>query len=351
MIDPAAFWPWALASAAVAGIAAIGFLFDSGAGTSATAEGPSVVIDLQAPPTAPQLGQGGDAQAEPDPTPPPQTTDISNALVAANGTVVIEPALLAPSPDGPVPVIAPDGRKPMHVYAARFDPADTRPRAGIILTGLGLSDQTTQLAIDKMPPGSTLSFSPYGQNLQNWVAAARAKGHEVLLELPMEPFNYPDDDPGTHALLTGSPDNPSKLNWLLARFSGYAGVVNAQGGKLMASADDLRPILAQVSQRGLFMAEIGMSQRSVAGGLAKETLTPHLNAVVQIDKIPGPDEIDSALEQLAIAALERRAVIGSASAAPIVIERISAWAAGLEQRGVAFAPVSAALPAAARSGP
>ena len=33
------------------------------------------------------------------------------------------------------------------------------------------------------------------------VARAREAGHEVLLEVPMEPFDYPDNDPGPQTLL------------------------------------------------------------------------------------------------------------------------------------------------------
>lgn len=342
--QPASFRFWAIASGVVAAVATVAIVMSSsGESAQATDEGPSVVINLQEPSPGHHADTPGTAHVDPVPE-PPQSTDIGNALVAANGTVVIEPALLAPSADGAVPVIAPDGRKAMHVYAARFDASDARPRVAIVMTGLGLSDQTTQMAIDRLPPGSTLSFSPYGQNLQNWVAAARAKGHEVLLELPMEPFNFPDDDPGAHTLMAGSPENTGKLNWLLARFSGYAGVVNAQGGKLLASPDDLRPVLSQIAQRGLYMTELGLSQRSAAPIVAKETQAPFARAVVQIDKIPGPEEMDAALDQLVTAAMERRGAIGSAAAAPGVIDRIAAWAPNLEQRGVAFAPVSAILP-------
>jgi uncharacterized protein len=347
--QPASFRFWVVASSAVAGIAILGLVLPMGGGASVEDDdGPRVVINLHDPPSAPATPH--DTHSAANPAEPPQAVDMTSALVATDGTVVIEPALLAPSSDGPVPVVAPDGRKSMHVYAARFDPADPRPRAAIILTGLGLSDQVTQLAIDRLPPGSTLSFSPYGQNLQNWIAAARARGHETLLELPMEPFNFPDDDPGPQTLMAGG-DNQAKLTWLLSRFSGYAGVVNAQGGKLLASPADLRPILSQVAQRGLFMAEVGLSQRSLAPTVAKETQTPYARATIQIDKVPGPDEVDAALEALSSAALERRAAIGTASAAPGVIDRIAAWAAKLEDRGIAYAPVSAALPLASAAAP
>jgi hypothetical protein len=353
-LEPPAFHPanfkfWAVASAVAAGLGAVGLMMPSAVTAAAPQDdGPTVIINLQDPPPKPPHGSAPHADPHPE---PPQAVDVTNALIATDGTVVIEPALLSASADGPVPVIAPDGRKAMHVYAARFDMADTRPRAAIIVTGLGLSDQVTQMAIDRLPPGTALAFSPYGQNLQNWIAAARAKGHEILLELPMEPFNYPDDDPGTHTLLNGSQGNATKLNWLLARFSGYAGVVNLQGGKFLASPPDLQPILSQIAQRGLFMAEVGGSQRSQAAMTAKQTQTPYVKAIVQIDKIPGGDEIDAALDQLSNAAVEGNAAVGAAMAAPGVIDRIAAWAGRLEDRGVTFAPVTATLPIAAKSAP
>lgn len=349
-LDPATFRFWAIASAGVAVVAAFGILLPGGSGGETPEDSGGVLINLQDPATAHPDTPPAVAHSEPVQN-PPQSVDVTNALVAADGTVVIEPSLLAPGPDGPLPVIAPDGRKSMHVYAARFDPADTRPRVAVIVTGLGLSAQVTQQAIDKLPPGSSLAFSPYGQDLQNLIATARAKGHEVLLELPMEPFDFPNDDPGTHTLIAGAADNQAKLDWLLGRFSGYAGVVNSQGGKFLASPGDLRPILGQVAQRGLFFAETGFSQRSVAVGLAKETQAPYIKASVHIDKVPGAEDIDAALEQLTVAALERRGAVGATAASPGVIDKISTWAAKLDDRGVAFAPVSAVLPLTASATP
>ncbi|MDP1340887.1 divergent polysaccharide deacetylase family protein, partial [Klebsiella variicola] len=77
----------------------------------------------------------------------------------------------------------------------------------------------TAHAIETLPPEVTLSFAPYGPRLQEWIDKAREAGHEVLLELPMEPFGYPQNDPGPHTLLTGgnTAENISRLEWLMSR--------------------------------------------------------------------------------------------------------------------------------------
>src|SRR5690606_14076316 len=113
-------------------------------------------------------------------------------------------ALVEETADGPLPKIAADGRKPSEVYA-RPVPPDARidRRIALVVSGMGISESATAHAIEVLPPEVTLSFAPYGSGLQDWIAKARAAGHEVLLELPMEPFGYPQNDPGPHTLLTG----------------------------------------------------------------------------------------------------------------------------------------------------
>ena len=87
-------------------------------------------------------------------------------------------------------------------YRQPFNMADQRPRIAVVLSGLGLSDSATEAAINKLPAAVTLSFSPYARDLERWIALARARGHEVMLDLPMEPASFPAEDPGPQGLLT-----------------------------------------------------------------------------------------------------------------------------------------------------
>src|SRR5690606_15597580 len=105
--------------------------------------------------------------------------------------------LSQPGPDGPLPSIASDGRVPAQAYARPFR-ANGRPRVALIVGGLGLNAVTTRAAIERLPAEVTLSFVPYAEGLQAWIDMARAHGHEVMLEMPMEPTGYPDNDPGPY---------------------------------------------------------------------------------------------------------------------------------------------------------
>src|SRR5207302_8096307 len=109
------------------------------------------------------------------------------------------------SRNGSIPRIAPDGTRPAEAFAQPVKPIADRPNApriAIVVTGLGISAIGTSDALAKLPGPVTLGIAPYGADLDRVAARAREGGHELLLQVPMEPFDYPDNDPGPQTLLT-----------------------------------------------------------------------------------------------------------------------------------------------------
>ena len=102
------------------------------------------------------------------------------------------------------------------------------------------------------------------------VAQAREKGHEVLLQVPMEPHDYPENDPGPQTLLSSlsAEQNVDRLHWLFSRMQGYVGVTNFMGARFTASDSALAPVLRELSKRGLIYVDDGSSPRSQAGQIA-----------------------------------------------------------------------------------
>lgn len=245
---------------------------------------------------------------------------------------------------GPLPAIAPDGRRPFDAYARPSGGvSSTGPRVAIVLGGLGLSALTTETAIDRLPAEITLAFAPYGDELERLSARARQAGHELLLHLPLEPYDYPDNDPGPHTLLTGlDPEqNRDRLHWLLSRFSGYAGVVNYMGARFTASEDALRPFLGEIRDRGLVYIDDGSSPRSAAPAVARDIGLSVAVATRVVDAVPTRTAIDEALRQLEDSARETGSALGIGSALPVSIDAIREWARGLEARGVVLVPATA----------
>lgn len=248
---------------------------------------------------------------------------------------------------GLLPKVGPDGATPAQVYARPAGPAPaTKPngRIALLVGGLGISQNGTAEAIAKLPAAVSLGFAPYGTELERTVQRARGDGHEVFLQVPMEPFDYPDNDPGPQTLLTGpkATENIDRLHWLLGRFTGYVGIVNFLGGRLTADEAALSPVLREIAGRGLMVVDDGSSARSLLAPAAAKAQIPALKVDRVIDSMTRADAIDQELQRLEVLARERGVAVGAATALPVSVERIARWAATLEAKGLVIVPVSAA---------
>lgn len=248
---------------------------------------------------------------------------------------------------GLLPRIAPDGTTPAKYYARPLGPEPgTKPlgRIALIVGGLGISQTGTADAIAKLPPQVSLAFAPYGSELERTVQRARTEGHEVFLQLPMEPFDYPDNDPGPHTLLTGAKaaDNPDRLSWALGRFTGYVGIINFLGGRFTADDTALSPILRDLAGRGLMVVDDGSSARSQLATAATRAQIPALKVDRTIDGVAQAAAIDKELAGLEALAQERGIAVAAATALPVSLERLARWAQSLEAKRIQLVPLSAA---------
>jgi polysaccharide deacetylase 2 family uncharacterized protein YibQ len=279
---------------------------------------------------------------------------------SAPGAVVIQvpengPVQLNPAPDsrlvertrqGPLPKIGQDGSRPLDVYKRPSGslPGGVRPggRIALLVGGLGISQTTTTDAIAKLPGAVTLAFAPYGSDLERQVARAREEAHEVMLQAPMEPFDYPDSDPGPHTLLARAKasENLERLHWVMSRFTGYTGVVNFMGAKLTSDEAAMAPILREIGGRGLGFLDDGSSSRSVATAIGASTRTPTARADLVLDGVVRADAIDMELARLETLAKERGLAVATASALPLTVDRIARWSRTLETRNILLVPIS-----------
>lgn len=327
--------------------------------------GPAATAVPEAPPAEPQaptpsriaepLPQGHQAAADP-PAAPPQATEPPRApdpppLPAAATPRSAprplpgpDPALLEASRHGPLPRIGPDGRTPIRAYGAAFDRRDTRPRIGIVIADIGLNASQTEDAIRRLPPQVALALSPYAARPDQAAERARERGMETLLSIPMEPAGYPLNDPGDRALLTGRPmtENLDLLDWALSRAQGYVGAIGAigamRGERFAALPETIGAVQDVLFARGLLYIDPrpGAAPPARAFGRAVD--------VVLDDPAGTRGEIDRRLAELERIARDRGAALGLAGAAtPLLVDRIAAWAAGLEEKGLVLAPVSAMI--------
>eukprot|EP01035_Chromulina_nebulosa_P019048 gene19049-24870_t len=254
---------------------------------------------------------------------------------------------------GALPKQGPNGLRPADVYARPVTPQQRAAPAkvAIVIGGLGISGNATQAAIQRLGPTVSLAFAPYGSDLERQVARAREDGHEVLLHAPMEPFDYPDNDPGPHTLLSSqtSEQTVERLHWVMGQFQGYVGLINFMGGRFTSNEAALSPVMRELAARGLLYIDDGSSGRSLAAQTADGAGVSAGKADVVLDAIQRSKEIDAALAKLERIAKEKGSAVGYAAGLPVNVDRIARWMKDAEARGITLVPVSALVTSPKRS--
>ncbi|WP_193185452.1 divergent polysaccharide deacetylase family protein [Nisaea sediminum] len=356
-----------LAVAAIGGLGAIvGWLVVNGPETVAerAARQPALTVPILAEGEHPEPNSSLDAMAAKQPEGHGEMAADSHGAAAGNGAPAsssdghgapaepmapeqqgprFELALVEETEKGMLPVVAPDGRKAWEVYARPFEAEASLPRIAIIMTRMGISRSLTAAAIEVLPPEISFSFSTTSSDLDEQVALAQKAGHEVFLDVPMEPFGYPANDPGPTTLLTSlsAVDNLNRLETVLGRTVGYAGVIGVKGSQFTTDEEALTPVLSVLKERGLMYVDSAASSRTIALEIAGTLQLPRAVANWRIDDGPALAEMQRRLSALERTAQRSGYALGVVPPLPITIDLLASWAATLPERGLVLAPVTA----------
>jgi uncharacterized protein len=251
-------------------------------------------------------------------------------------------ALIEAGDAGPLPVRAADGRRPFDVYARPWSGA-RGARVAIVIGGLAVSQTGTQAAIAKLPAEVTLAFAPQGNSIGRWMQAARQSGHEIVMQVPLEPFDYPNVNPGRNTLTVAASaeENLKSLRWALSRTTNYTGVMNYMGARFSADPAAMEPFMAELGKRGLAYIDDGSSARSLAPDLALKDGVPFVAGDTAIDAVQDRGAILKKLDSLEATARAKGTAVGIGSAFDLTVDTVSSWAAEAKKRGIEIVPISA----------
>jgi len=245
---------------------------------------------------------------------------------------------------GPVP--SKSAGNSLVAYRRSFTPQPRKQPVSLIVGGLGVNRSLTQEAIQSLPADVTLSFAAHSVGLQDWVNTARADGHEVFIEIPMESANFNPAEPGAdRALRISLPpaENGRRLDWMLSRAQGYAGVINFNGDSFLTRADIAAPFMDRLSQTGLGFLTDGAFETPSLSALAKSVRQPFKTGHGLIDPDPIPRVISARLSGLSDAAKSGTHPVGVGFVYPETLREVQNWIANLEAQNLQLAPASAAL--------
>ncbi len=237
--------------------------------------------------------------------------------------------LLAKYPPDPSVAIAPGAAElaAWRRYGRASTVAADAPRLALLITGLGRNRADTVRAITGAPADASLSFDPDAAELADWIAAARAYGHEPLLDVPLRS----NDAAGGLSTALGTPENLRRLDAILERAPMIAGIAVAGGESFLGDAAALDPILKRLHTAGL--ATIGLP------------ITAPLTIGVDgtIPARSARDSIDASMRS-AIALARRRGVAIMTVESSNVSDLLSEWYPALVGRDeISLVPVTAVV--------
>jgi polysaccharide deacetylase 2 family uncharacterized protein YibQ len=310
------------------------------AAPAAPAAAPAPQVEAAAKPDGPQIihvqptDTGGQADIV--------IHDASSAGRNLSTAHIPDRALIEMSEQGPLPVRSADGRRPFDVYARPW--SGTRgARVAIVIGGLAVSQTGTQAAIAKLPAEVTLAFAPQGNSIGRWMQEARRAGHEIAMQLPLEPFDYPAVNPGRNTLTVdaSADQNLERLRWTLSRTTNYTTVMNYMGARFSADQAAMAPIMAELGHRGLGYLDDGSSARSAAPDLALKDGVPLAVGDGTIDAVQDRGAILKKLDELEATARAKGFAVGTGSAFDVTVDAVASWVNEAKKRGIEIVPISA----------
>lgn len=208
-----------------------------------------------------------------------------------------------------------------------------RPSIAIVIDDAGIDHKRTARAI-ALPAPLTIAFLTYASDLKRQTDAARRAGHELMVHVAMEPTNK-DVDPGPRPLLTSLAEREllSRLDWVLSRFSGYAGINNHMGSRFTQDPLAMRTILTELKRRGLLFLDSRTSSQTVSRGIAREIDLAFAERNVFLDHEPKREVVDGQLRALERVARQRGQAIAIGHPRDATLAALAAWIPTAAARG------------------
>ncbi len=252
-----------------------------------------------------------------------------------------------PRPIEPVVLQAPDLQPPAAAhptwrrYAVPASAPPGRPLIAILIDDVGVHRRNA-LRIVELPGPLTLAYMTYAENLPKLTAAARARGHELMLHLPMEPLDY-GVDAGPNALEAHL--DPGELRrrliWGLDRFEGYVGVNNHMGSRFTAWEPGMEMVMEELRRRGLLFVDSRTVSGSLGARMAERYDVPHADRDVFLDNEHDGAAVAVRLAELEEVARMRGMAVGIGHPHDGTIAALAEWLPTLREKGFALVPVTA----------
>jgi polysaccharide deacetylase 2 family uncharacterized protein YibQ len=226
--------------------------------------------------------------------------------------------------------------------AVPFADLNSRPLVAIVIDDVGLDRARSRRAWE-LPGPLTMSFLPYAKDLREQASAARARGKEIMLHLPMEPAGR--GDPGPGALLVSMTDNEIGRRSAAAMdgYDGYVGVNNHMGSRFTTFKPGMQTVLQQAKARGLMFLDSRTTAQTIGDQLAQELGVASMSRNVFLDDEESVAAVRRKLAETEDLARRQGYVVAIGHPHEATLQALAEWLPTLQAKGLVLAPASAVL--------
>jgi hypothetical protein len=212
-------------------------------------------------------------------------------------------------------------------------------RIAIIIDDIG-NDIAALDQLMALPVTITYSVLPYSLHVQEACQKLEAAGAPVMLHMPMQPLNYPEEDPGPGALLLTmtAPEIQKSLADALAMVPLATGVNNHMGSAFTIDRDRMSVFLDAIKLKGLFFVDSRTTDRTIGFALARQMGIKSAERKVFLDNREDLSAILSQVRLLARESEKQGSAIAIGHPYPETIQALTQALPGLKESGYEFVP-------------
>jgi len=211
-------------------------------------------------------------------------------------------------------------------------------RIGIILDDFGTQKPKLIEQFCRIPQRTTLSVFPNMKRSGEIAEAIHRSGHQVMIHLPMEPHNYPKEDPGEDAIYVRQSieEIRRRTRDAIGTVPYAVGLNNHMGSRATEDEQVMQAVLEEVKRKKLFFVDSYTSSRSVAFKVAKALRVRCAKRELFLDHVDDPQTIRKALWKLADLAAQHGSALGIGHGRPNTLSALKAVLPRLQKRGFQF---------------
>lgn len=145
-----------------------------------------------------------------------------------------------------------------------------KPMVVIILDDIGQKDVSQLALVLELKLPITFAVLPHVPHATSSALYFHQHQYEIMLHMPMEPDNYPENNPGRGAIFSnfGEKQILQALRRAIKKVPFASGVNNHMGSKITANRALMRPVLQELKKEGLFYVDSRTNAQTIAHSLA-----------------------------------------------------------------------------------